>query len=164
MSKVGCPASGSAGPRAFDCSGLVIWAYQQAYRSLILRYGDELVEDVTADNLAMERIEDPSARDDPRGPCLHHRQRRQVTHVGLFIRWIDDSEFEFVNASSYAPPGSQSGGEVRIDRWPVTGTARAVVRRSRALAYMFSTRPPHQWGLVNNCPPECDENGRLSGS
>lgn len=126
LSKVGCPYIwGAQGPDAFDCSGLVIWAYQQAYRSLILRYGDELVEDVTADSLwRWNVLKIPPHEMIPGDLVFITDSEERVTHVGLFIRWIDDSEFEFVNASSYAPPGSQSGGEVRIDRWPVTGTKR----------------------------------------
>ncbi len=41
----------------------------------------------------------------------------RITHGGLFIRWISDDQFEFINASSYF-------GEVVIDTWPRDGDKR----------------------------------------
>ncbi len=42
---------------------------------------------------------------------------KKITHGGLFIRWIDDNEFEFINASSYY-------GKVVIDTWNIEGLKR----------------------------------------
>ena len=42
---------GGQGPDVFDCSGLIIWAYDQVVPDLYLRYGNEIVRDVTQDNL-----------------------------------------------------------------------------------------------------------------
>jgi cell wall-associated NlpC family hydrolase len=41
----------------------------------------------------------------------------RITHGGLFIRWINDEEIEFINASSYL-------GTVAVDTWPIDGEKR----------------------------------------
>lgn len=108
------------GPDQFDCSGLIIWAYKQAFPSLKLRFGAELASDVKQDELwrynvlriapeAMKPGDIVFITDDP----------ATVTHGGLFIQWADEAhtEFEFVNASSYY-------GRVVVDTWPVGESKR----------------------------------------
>ena len=41
----------------------------------------------------------------------------RITHGGLFVRWINESEFEFINASSYFET-------VAVDTWPTDGEKR----------------------------------------
>ncbi len=40
--------------------------------------------------------------------------KNKITHGGLFIEWIGDNTFEFVNASSYY-------GEVVVNSWSIEG-------------------------------------------
>lgn len=127
LSKEGSPyVWGAQGPDEFDCSGLIIWAYCEAYPDLTLRYGDELVDDATMDVLFRwnMRLLVP----DEIGPgdvVFITSSRDRITHGGLFIRWVDESmsEFEFVNASS-RPQTDAEGGSVVIDTWPVDGIKR----------------------------------------
>lgn len=117
---------GAQGPDEFDCSGLILWAYSEAFPDLRLRYGNEVVDDATMHviyrwnvrRLMLDEIE-------PGDVIFITNSRDYVTHGGLFIRWIDESmsEFEFINASSRAKSESE-GGSVVIDTWPVEGIKR----------------------------------------
>lgn len=99
-SRIGAPYRyGGAGPDAFDCSGLVAYAYRQA--------GID-VPRTAAQQYAVAR---PVPRDDLRpGDLVFFRLTgREVSHVGIYA-----GHDEFVHAP-------QSGGEVRMasldDEW-----------------------------------------------
>ena len=122
LTKVGCPyVSAAQGPYSFDCSGLVLWAYQQAYPALRLRDdGGGIVYDATADvlwRLNVRRIDLRSAR--PGDLVFLSWDADRVTHVGLFRRWLDGERFELVNASSYL-------GQVVSEPWPAAGMTRGM--------------------------------------
>ncbi len=90
LTKVGCPyVSAAQGPYSFDCSGLVLWSYQQAYPALHLRDDDGgIVYHATADvlwRLNVRRIDLRSAR--PGDLVFLSWDASRVTHVGLFRRW-----------------------------------------------------------------------------
>ncbi len=107
------------GPYTYDCSGLIVWAYRQALgQSAIFRWDGEWVRDVTMD--AMHRYGTEAVPDDELQPgdiVFITNSSDRITHGGLFVRWISDDQFEFMNASSYF-------GEVAIDTWPSDGEKR----------------------------------------
>ncbi|MFW5696107.1 MAG: C40 family peptidase [Alkalispirochaeta sp.] len=107
------------GPDTYDCSGLIVWAYQQALgQSAIFRWDREWVSDVTMDSMyhsGTQAVSDDELRPGDIVFITHSGDR--ITHGGLFIRWISDDQFEFINASSYF-------GEVVIDTWPSEGEKR----------------------------------------
>lgn len=73
LSKLGAPYRwGAAGPNAFDCSGLVSWAYQGSGVSL------------PRSSRAMSRVGTPVARADLRPGDLVFFYR-PVSHVGIYI-------------------------------------------------------------------------------
>lgn len=124
LTRVGCPyVTGAQGPYSFDCSGLVLWAYLQAYPALRLRDdGGGIVYDATADvlwRLNVQRIALRSAR--PGDLVFLSWDAERVTHVGLFRRWLDGNytQFELVNASSYL-------GQVVSEPWPAAGMNRGM--------------------------------------
>lgn len=122
MTRLGCAyVLAAQGPWQFDCSGLVIWSYKQAYPALMLRdeYGG-LVDDATADVLwryNVQRIEAGAAR--PGDLVFVSWDQNRVTHVGLFGRWLAEGRFELVNASSYH-------GRVVNEPWPLYGLNRGM--------------------------------------
>lgn len=92
---------GGQGPDRFDCSGLVIWSYAKAFSNLKLRIGTRVVRDTTADKLwryNVIRLQPENL--EPGDLVFITNKESEVTHVGLFIRWVDDVNFEFVHASS----------------------------------------------------------------
>ena len=122
LSQIGTPYvwGGQSPEEGFDCSGLIIWAYQQAYPQLQLRYASEVVHDTTQDGLWRYNVlVIPPEHMKPGDIVFITNDIDRITHGGLFIEWIDDTktEFRFVNASSY-------WGRVEIDTWPVEGTKR----------------------------------------
>ena len=73
LSKVGAPYRwGATGPNAFDCSGLVSWAYKSSGVSL------------PRTSRAMSRVGTPVARADLRPGDLVFFYR-PVSHVGIYI-------------------------------------------------------------------------------
>ena len=73
MGKIGAPYRyGAAGPNAFDCSGLVNWAYKQAGVSL------------PRTSRAMSRVGTPVSRDDLQPGDLVFFYR-PVSHVAIYI-------------------------------------------------------------------------------
>lgn len=107
------------GPDTYDCSGLIVWAYQQALdQSSIFRWDGEWVSDVTMDSMYHSGTQ--AVTDDELQPgdiVFITNNSDRITHGGLFVRWISDDQFEFINASSYF-------GEVAIDTWPSDGEKR----------------------------------------
>lgn len=120
LDKVGCPyVWGGQGPDEFDCSGLVIWAYTEAYPRLqLLNQCQEVVNDVTADELWRYNVLHILPGEMRKGDLVFiTNTTEKITHVGLFIRWVDEDTFEFVNASSFFM-------KVADDTWPLQGIKR----------------------------------------
>ncbi len=79
---------GGQGPDRFDCSGLVIWAYQLAYPRLGFWSGNAAVDDVDANTLweyNVERIDYTRMR--PGDLIFMSSAATCVNHVGLFVGW-----------------------------------------------------------------------------
>jgi cell wall-associated NlpC family hydrolase len=103
MSKLGAPYSwGAVGPDAFDCSGLMYWAYQQMGKS-IPRTSQAQVSGGT-----------PVSRDELQpGDIVGYYSG--VTHVGMYI-----GDGKVVHASDYGIPVQVVG----VDSMPFAGAAR----------------------------------------
>lgn len=122
LTKLDAPyALGGRGPDAFDCSGLITWAYKQALgKDGVFRVGrrvttDANMLDIYRDNVQMIPFESAS----PGDIVFITDQPETVTHGGLFIGWKDANTLEFINASSYEPYR-----KVVVDTWPVQGSKR----------------------------------------
>lgn len=108
------------GPMEFDCSGLIVWAYDQVVPNLKLCIGSTVVRDATQDELWRYNVQRIPPEDMRPGDIVFiTNDQHRMTHGGLFVEWVDDTktEFRFVNASSYWK-------RVEIDTWPVEGTKR----------------------------------------
>lgn len=119
-SKEGAPYEWAAdGPDAFDCSGLIVWAYQEALgESSIFRGPDGRQDDITMDGLHRHGTEEIAPEELQPGDIVFiTSEPDEMTHGGVFIQWISDLELEFINASSYHDA-------VVIDTWPVGSTKR----------------------------------------
>jgi cell wall-associated NlpC family hydrolase len=103
---------GENGPEAFDCSGLIMWSYQQTVqKSLYYQNSLGLRNDVRMDDLYSYNVTHVSSADVRPGDIVFVTKKDgSVSHGGLFIEWIDADSFLYVNASS-------SHGEVVIDSW-----------------------------------------------
>ena len=117
--KVGCAyLYGGQGPGDFDCSGLAVWSYRQAYPALRLYDGVGVYDDASADILwrfNVERIATAVLR--PGDLVFISSDAERVTHVGLFSRWLSTDTMEIIDASSYY-------GRVVVEPWPVSGIKR----------------------------------------
>lgn len=118
-SRLGNPyAWGGQAPGGFDCSGLVLWAYQQALGVLRLRRRDgRIVSDAT-----MEEIRSAySLRLGPDeawpGDILFVSDGSGIATHGGLVESVGDDEVRFVNASSHWQ-------RVVSDVWPLTGSHR----------------------------------------
>lgn len=87
LSKIGSPYQwGAAGPSAFDCSGLVYWAYRQAGKVL------------PRTSRAQATVGTPVAKSDLRpGDLVFYYQ--PISHVGIYI-----GNGKIVHASTYGTP------------------------------------------------------------
>jgi hypothetical protein len=103
---------GGNGPDTFDCSGLIIWSYQQAAdKTMYYQNSDGLERDIRMDDLFNYNAAlIPSANVRPGDIVFVTKKDGVVTHGGLFIEWVDEDSFLYVNASSIH-------GEVVIDLW-----------------------------------------------
>ena len=110
---------GGRGPNEFDCSGLITWSYKKvAGRNNIFKVDSEQTTDATMKDLYywnVSKILPEQMR--PGDIVFITKEKGEITHGGLFIRWIDKSTFEFINASSYYD-------EVVIDSWSINGMKR----------------------------------------
>ena len=128
-------------PGAFDCSGLIIWAYELVVPGFRIPDGrGGYVGDATMDHMwryATERVPARLAR--PGDVVFITGEDGRITHGGLVIS-VSETEVKFVNASSYF-------GEVVVDTWPLDGTKRGqwVVGFGR-LVVMPGRRPPMPFG------------------
>ena len=111
---------GSRGPNEFDCSGLIVWSYKQVYPKLKLRIGNRLVDDANIDELWKYNIHHVDNREIKPGDIMFITgNKKTITHGGLFLRWIEQGSFEYINASSY-----YEHEKVVIDTFPLNGTKR----------------------------------------
>lgn len=110
---------GGQKPGGFDCSGLIVWAYEQALPSLRLALGGRIVADATVDelwrydtsHLALDQIRPGDI------VFIGDSGGSPIAHAGIFAEWVDTDTFKFIDASSYY-------GKVVVDTWPVSGTKR----------------------------------------
>ena len=109
---------GGNGPEAFDCSGLIIWAYRESIgRELIFTDGGKTVGDVNMDQIFRynSRLIEPEAV--AAGDLVFITDNETtITHGGLVIEHSETS-ITFINASSYYEI-------VTVDTWPVSGQTR----------------------------------------
>lgn len=128
---------GGQSPGSFDCSGLILWAYEQALGDLRLPDGQGgYVADATMDHLwryASRPVRLDQVR--PGDVVFITSERGRITHGGLIIA-VSETEVTFLNASSYH-------GRVVVDTWPLNGTTRGqwVVGFGQLLA-LPGRRPP----------------------
>ena len=105
---------GGRGPDVFDCSGLITFSYKIALgRENIFLIGTSFVtSDATMIDLYYYNTEPlPNEQIKPGDIVFITAEQGKVNHGGLFVRWVDEGIFEFINASSYF-------GKVVIDTWP----------------------------------------------
>lgn len=112
-SKAGAPYLwGGDGPEAFDCSGLIVWAYQQALgRRALFFDGLYPVDDLTMDmfyRTNIIRLEPEEVK--PGDIVFITSSRERITHGGLVVALEEGARLRFLNASSF------SGGVV-YDEW-----------------------------------------------
>lgn len=117
-SKVGGPyVYRAGGPWQFDCSGLVVWAYRQAYPSLKLTDGRRAIDDASAAALWQYNVRHLAPQELRSGDLVFFTAGSGVSHVGLFVQRLDTDTIEIVNASSYL-------GRVAEEPWPLSGEHR----------------------------------------
>lgn len=128
---------GGQSPGSFDCSGLILWAYEQSLGRLRLPDGQGgYVADATMDHLwryASRPVRLDQVR--PGDLVFITSEGGQITHGGLVIA-VSKTEVTFVNASSFHD-------EVVVDTWPLNSTTRGqwVVGFGQLLA-LPGRRPP----------------------
>ncbi|NLY56530.1 MAG: C40 family peptidase [Firmicutes bacterium] len=106
------------GPHEFDCSGLIVWSYRQAYPDLMFRIGRKRVVDVSMDDIyRYNSVPLKPSELRPGDLVFITDSDHRITHGGLFIHWIDESTFRFINASS-------THNAVVVDTWPLDGRVR----------------------------------------
>ena len=103
---------GGNGPDTFDCSGLIIWSYRQAVeKTMYYQTSNGLERDIRMDDLFNYNAAlITSANVRPGDIVFVTKKNGLITHGGLFIEWVDEDSFLYVNASSIH-------GEVVIDLW-----------------------------------------------
>jgi hypothetical protein len=96
-----------------------VWAYQQATgRTDIFRGTDSWQNDTTMETLHAHGTEPVAAAEMRPGDIVFITSTEQyVTHGGLFVQWISEDRFEFVNSSGYH-------NAVVRDEWPADGQKR----------------------------------------
>ncbi len=112
---------GGDGPDNFDCSGLIVWAYQEVVgRDYIFSDGTDATEAV--DDVTMQMFYDynvvhiDASQVVPGDIIFITYVESLVTHGGI-VSDITDTSVEFVNASSYH-------GQVVSDEWGLQETVR----------------------------------------
>ena len=111
---------GGRGPVSFDCSGLITYSYKTALKkeNIFLIGSSYITDDATMfDLFTYDLVPSPHEELQEGDLVFISLDEERVTHGGMFIRWLDEEMFEFVNASSYF-------GEVTIDTWPIHGEKR----------------------------------------
>lgn len=111
---------GGQGPDSFDCSGIIICAYEDALQTplLLMNKRNEIRDDVNMDELYLYNVRFIGKDELLPGDIVFITiDSTRISHGGLFIGWKDDKTIEFINASSYYK-------KVCIDEWPIEGTKR----------------------------------------
>lgn len=128
---------GGQSPGGFDCSGLILWAYEQALHGIrVPAAGRGYVLDATMDHLWRHASRPVSASDVRPGDLVFITgEDSRITHGGLVIS-VSETEVAFVNASSHY-------GEAVVDSWPLDGEKRGqwVVGFGRLIS-LPGRRPP----------------------
>ncbi len=102
----------------FDCSGLIVWAYQQAVPGARFRVGSATAPDASMADLWVWNVALKPPRDLVPGDIVFLADASgDVVHGGLFVEWAGSDALRFVNASSYS-------GQVVVDEWPLHGEKR----------------------------------------
>ena len=93
---------GGNGPDSFDCSGLVIWSYQQVIdKTLYYQTSTGLEHDIRMDDLFCYNVAPINPSDVRPGDIVFVTSKDGlITHGGLFIKWINADTFLYVNASA----------------------------------------------------------------
>lgn len=120
MSAIDAPyVWGARGPDEFDCSGLITWSYKEVLgREDIFRIGSQKATDANMQDLWQYNIIPLIPSEIRPGDIVFiTNNQSKITHGGLFIKWIDDDTFEFINASSCY-------GKVVIDTWNINKVKR----------------------------------------
>lgn len=106
------------GPNRFDCSGLIVWAYQEVMDSkLIFTDGIYIIDDSSMDNFYKNNIRSIDNDEVSNGDIIFiTNDHNIITHGGLVIS-IDDKKVTFINASSYHD-------KVVTDEWPLDDNVR----------------------------------------
>jgi hypothetical protein len=121
LTKVDAPyVWGAQGPREFDCSGLILYAYAEAlgYSNFLVDENGARVDDATMDTLYRYNV-DPLGPDEalPGDLVFITSSATRITHGGLFIGLDTEGGIRFLNASSFF-------GKVVVDGWPLQGLKR----------------------------------------
>ena len=102
---------GGNGPQKFDCSGLIIWSYQQVFNETkIFKSNDTIVNDLSmgmlfSDNARLLNIDEVL----PGDIVFITDEENIVTHGGIVVD-IDNENITFINASSYY-------GKIVVEKW-----------------------------------------------
>jgi len=94
---------GGNGPDLFDCSGLIIWSYQESINAQMIFYdGQQIVSDINMQTMYDFNIQKISNVNDvkPGYVIFITNEIGLITHGGLVVN-INDEEVNFINASSY---------------------------------------------------------------
>ncbi|GAB1481690.1 hypothetical protein MASR2M78_05050 [Treponema sp.] len=102
---------GGNGPELFDCSGLIVWAYQSIIsEDYIFTDGSTLVNDVTMDTLYKYNTEHIKKYEAKPGDIIFiSNTESYISHGGLIVE-VKEHNIIFINASSYY-------GKIVIDDW-----------------------------------------------
>ena len=109
---------GANGPNSFDCSGLIVWSYQQALEAnTIFNDGDTIVSDVTMQTIYEHNTKHISSTEAKPGDVIFiTHQKGKITHGGIVVA-IEDENVTMIDASSVY-------GEVILETWLLAGITR----------------------------------------
>lgn len=108
----------SNGPYTFDCSGLIVWSYQQiAQYEYIFSDGSGLTDDINMNTMYNHNVRLLSFDEVVPGDVIFITDDPDtITHGGLVVETMSSS-VTFIHASSY-------NHEVRTDTWSIDDTTR----------------------------------------
>ena len=110
---------GANGPDVFDCSGLIVWCYQQSLNAKNIFYnGSEIVSDANMQTIFDYNVSHLSDITEvkPGDIIFITYENGIITHGGLVIS-IEGAQVTFINASSFF-------GEVVSDTWSLNDIIR----------------------------------------